>query len=108
MITLARNDLIKSVTDEEGEIPTEILNNIASSYELQKENTLEKNVRDHIQNTIKKNNEQYLEKIEKNTTSDVPPAPPSSPIRLTELLTDQTSVVRRSKRLKDKKPYDKE
>ena len=40
--------------------------------------------------------------------SDVPAAPPSSPIRLTELLTDQTDVVRRSKRLKDKKPYDKE
>ena len=60
MITTARNDLIKSVTDEEGEIPTQILNNIASTYKLQKENTPEKNGRDHIQSTIKKNNEQYL------------------------------------------------
>ena len=109
LITTARNDLIKSITgDDDDEIPTEVLNNIASSYELQKEDVSEKNLRDHIQSTIKKNNEQYLEKTEKNTLSDVPPAPPSSPIRLTELLTDETGVVRRSKRLKDKKPYDKE
>ena len=100
LITTARNDLIKSITDEDGEIPTEALNNITSSYELQQETTPEKNVRDHIQNTIKKNNEQYLEKIEKEPLSEVlvPPAPPSSPVRLTELLTDETGAIRRSKR----------
>ena len=110
LITTARNDLIKSITDEDGEVPTEVINNITSSYELQQETTPEKNVRDHIQNTIKKNNEQYLEKIEKEPLSEVPvpPAPPSSPVRLTELLTDETGAIRRSKRLKDKKPYDKE
>ena len=60
LITIARNDLIKSITDEEGEVPTDVLNNITSSYELQQEATPEKNVRDHIQSTIKKNNKQYL------------------------------------------------
>ena len=42
LITTARNDLIKSITDEEGEIPTEVLNNITSSYELQQETKPEK------------------------------------------------------------------
>ena len=42
LITTARNDLIKSITDEEGEAPTEVLNNVASSYELQQESTPEK------------------------------------------------------------------
>ena len=109
-ITTARNDLIKSISDEDGEVPTEVINNITSSYELQQETTTEKNVRDHIQNTIRKNNEQYLEKIEKEPLSEVPvpSAPPSSPVRLNELLTDETGAIRRSKRLKDKKPYDKE
>ena len=60
LITTARNDLIKSITDEEGDVPTDVLNNITSSYELQQETTPEKNVRDHIQSTIKKNNKQYL------------------------------------------------
>ena len=48
LITAARNDLIKSVTNEEGEIPTEVLNNITSSYKLRQESSSEKNVRDHI------------------------------------------------------------
>ena len=34
LITIARNDLIKSITDEEGEVLTDVLNNITSSYEL--------------------------------------------------------------------------
>ena len=105
LITTARNDLIKSITDEEGEVPTDVLNNITSSYELQQETTPEKNVRDHIQSTIKKNNEQYLERIKKPLSEihSQPPLALSSPVRLTELLTDET---RRSKHLK--KPYDKE
>ena len=107
LITTARNDLIKSITDEDGEVPTEVINNITSSYELQQETTPEKNVRDHIQNTIKKNNEQYLEKKPLPEAS-APPASTSSSVRLTELLTDETGAIRRSKRLKDKKPYDKE
>ena len=60
LITTARNDLIKSITDKDAEVTTDVLNNITSSYELQHETTPEKNVRDHIQKTIKKDNEQYL------------------------------------------------
>ena len=55
LITTARNDLIKSVTDAKGEIPTEVFNNITSSLELQEETKSEKDVRKHIETTIKKN-----------------------------------------------------
>ena len=54
LITTVRNDLIKSVTDAEGEIPTEVFNNITSSLELQEETKSEKDVRKHIETTIKK------------------------------------------------------
>ena len=108
LITTARNDLIKSVTDAEGEIPTEVFNNITSSLELQEESKSEKDVRKHIQTTIKKNNEQYLEKNkEKKPISEEAQQSSAESIKLTNILTDQTGVVRRSKRLNDKKPYDK-
>ena len=42
LITTARNDLIKSVTGVEGEIPTEVLNNITSSFKLQQESKTKK------------------------------------------------------------------
>ena len=99
LITTARNDLIKSVTDEAGEIPTEVLNNIASIYELQHESLPQKDVRDHIQSTIKKNNEQYLEKVRKSPSKNPLAIKTSSPIRLTDLIRDKEDC---------KKPYDKE
>ena len=99
LITTARDDLIKSVTDEVGEIPTEVLNNIASSYELQQESLPQKDVRDHIQSTIKKNNEQYLEKVRKSPSKNPLAIKTSSPIRLTNLIRDKEHR---------KKPYDKE
>ena len=108
LITTARNDLIKSVTGEGGEVPTEVFNNITSSYELQQETNSEKNVRGHIQDTIKKNNEHLEKTVAKELISEegiITVAQPTSPlqIKLTEILTDQTNVFKRSKRLKEKK-----
>ena len=102
LITTARNDLIKSITDEEGEVPMEVLNNVASSYELQQKSTPEKNIRDHVQTTIKKNNKQYLEKTKK-PLSKIPRAiKTTSPVKLTDLITgDETKKHQ-------KKPYDRE
>ena len=105
--------MIKSVIGDGGEVLTEVFNNITSSYELQQETNSEKNVRGHTQDTIKKNNEQYLEKtaakelISEEATIDVtqPTSPPQ--IKLTEILTNQANVFKRLKRLKEKKPYDK-
>ena len=75
---------------------------------IREETKSEKDVRKHIETTIKKKNEQYLEKnIEKKSISEEAQQSSAESIKLTDILTDQTGVVRRSKRLNDKKPYDK-
>ena len=53
LITSARNDLIKSVIDVEGEIPADDFNNITSSFELEEEDKTERSLREHVQSTIK-------------------------------------------------------
>ena len=67
-------------------------------------------MREHIQNTIKNNNDQYLEKTKPQAILEeliiaVDVAESSTPIRLTDILTDQTIALKRSKRLKEKKPH---
>ena len=107
LITTARNDLIKSVTDAKGEIPTEVFNNITSSLELQEETKSEKDARKHIQTTIKKITSNTLKKIKKKKSiSEQAQQSSAESIKLIDILTDETVVVRRSKRLNDKKPYD--
>ena len=107
LITTVRTDLIKSVTDAEGEIPTEVFNNITSSLELQEETKSEKDVRKHIQTTIKKITSNTLKKIKKKKSiSEQAQQSSAESIKLIDILTDQTGIVRRSKRLNDKKPYD--
>ena len=54
LVTSARNDLIKSVIDAEGEIPADVFNNITSSFELEEKDKTERSVREHVQSTIKK------------------------------------------------------
>ena len=54
LIKNARNDLMKSVIDAEGEIPADIFNNITSSFELEEEDKTERSVREHVQSSIKK------------------------------------------------------
>ena len=110
LITNARNDLIKSVIDAEGEIPADIFNNITSSFELEEEDKTEGSVREHVQSTIKNNNEQYLKTTKSSEkasiSKEVATASSDSP-KLTDIISDQMSVVRRSKRLAEKKPYDR-
>ena len=67
-----RQELIKSVTDSEREIPTDVLNNIATTYQLEIEGKEKKDVRKHVENTIKKDNKQYLEKL--RSSSKIPRA----------------------------------
>ena len=59
-VTKTRNDLIESVTDQEGEIPMEVINNVTSSYQVQKETPVKKSVRRHIRESIKDMNQQYF------------------------------------------------
>ena len=66
-------------------------------------------MREHIQSTIKKNIEQYLEKTKEKPVSDeiVAQSSSSESVKLTDVLTVQTTAVRRSRHLNEKKPYDK-
>ena len=57
-VTKARNDLIESVTDQKGVIPMEVINNVTSSYRVQKETPVKKSVRRHIRESIKDMNQQ--------------------------------------------------
>ena len=72
LVTKARNDLVKSITDYEGETPVEVINNITASYK--KENPFTKSVFKHVKESIKDRNQQYFKqkkptlnkKIDKN------------------------------------------
>ena len=58
LVTEVRNDLVKSVTDYEGETPMEVINNITSSYK--QEDSIKKSVRKHVKESIKDKNQQYF------------------------------------------------
>ena len=56
VVTKARNDLVKSVSDYDGEIPTEVINNITSSFK--QNDPVNKSVRKHVKDSIKDRNQQ--------------------------------------------------
>ena len=95
-VTEARNELIKSITGEEGETSIDILNNVASSFDLQQEVQQKKDVRKHVQETIKKDNTQCIGKSKKSSSVTLRVSPKKSPKKLTDLIIER------------KKPYDKE
>ena len=73
LVTKARNHLVKSITDYEGETPMEVINNVTASYK--RENPVTKSVFKHVKESIKDRNQQYFKqkmptvnkKIEKST-----------------------------------------
>ena len=73
VVTKARKDLVKSITDYEGETPIEVINNITSSYKEEK--PIKKSVSKHVKQSIKYKNQQHFKqkkptitKKEKNIT----------------------------------------
>ena len=56
LVTKARNDLVKSITDYEGETPMEVINNVTASYK--RENPVTKSVFKHVKESIKDRNQQ--------------------------------------------------
>ena len=58
VVTKARNDLVKSVSDYDGEIPTEVINNVTSSFK--QNDPVNKSVRKHVKDSIKDRNQQYF------------------------------------------------
>ena len=106
-----RKDLINSLYDIEGEKAVDVLNNIVGSFETEEKE--EEEIRfdqslSDINETIKKDNQQFLTKTKETTSEktffEIPATPASSPTSNT--LTNLFS--RRSKqRLVNKKPCDK-
>ena len=86
VVTKARNDLVKSVSDYDGEIPTEVINNITSSF---KENNdpVKRSVRKHVKDSIKDRNQQYFKQrkppsiVKRKTTAAAKPQ-----IKITDLV----------------------
>ena len=58
VVTKARNDLVKSVSDYDGEIPTEVINNITFSFK--QNDPVNRSVRKHVKDSIKDRNQQYF------------------------------------------------
>ena len=58
VVTKARNDLVKSVSDYDGEIPTEVINNITSSFK--QNDPVNRSVRKHVKDSIKDRNQRYF------------------------------------------------
>ena len=79
VVTKARNDLVKSVSDYDGEVPTDVINNITSSFK--QNDPVNKSVRKHVKESIKDRNQQYFKQrkppslVKKNTKTVRPPQP---------------------------------
>ena len=58
VVTKARNDLVKSVSDYDGEVPTDVINNITSSFK--QNDPVNRSVRKHVKESIKDRNQQYF------------------------------------------------
>ena len=58
VVTKARNDLVKSVSDYDGEIPTKVINNVTSSFK--QNDPVNRSVRKHVKDSIKDRNQQYF------------------------------------------------
>ena len=83
VVTKARNDLVKSVSDYDGEVPTEVINNITSSFK--QNDPVNRSVRKHVKESIKDRNQQYFKQkkppVLKRNTKTIKPQ-----IKITDLV----------------------
>ena len=87
VVTKARNDLVKSVSDYDGEIPTEVINNITSSFK--QNDPVNKSVRKHVKDSIKDRNQQYFKQRK-------PPAKVNSKVKTIKPQIKITDIVNRN------------
>ena len=109
IIINSAKDLINSVFDTDGEIAADVLNNILTNIETD-ENRINENLKDHVKNMIKKDNQQFLTATktnEKNVLEDTETSSSANLPTLTDVISNEKTVIRRSKRLaeKDKKNH---
>ena len=87
VVTKARNDLVKSVSDYDGEIPTEVINNITSSFK--QNDPVNKSVRKHVKDSIKDRNQQYFKQRK-------PPAKVNTKVKTIKPQLKITDIVNRN------------
>ena len=87
VVTKPRNDLVKSVSDYDGEIPTEVINNITSSFK--QNDPVNKSVRKHVKDSIKDRNQQYFKQRK-------PPAKVNTKVKTIKPQIKITDIVNRN------------
>ena len=93
LVTEARNDLLKSVTDYEGEIPMEVINNVTSSYQ---ETPVKKSVRRHIKESIKDRNQQYFKQRKPSVNYKVRERNTKPQLKITDIVNRNIPTLNRS------------
>ena len=96
LVTEARNDLVKSVTDYEGEIPMEVINNVTSSYQVQKETHVKKSVRKHVKESIKDMNQQYFKQKKPSLNYKTKEKSTKPKIKITDIVNRNIPTLNRS------------
>ena len=93
VVTKTRNELVKSVTDYEGEVPTEVINNITNSY--RQNDPVNKSVRKHVKESIKDKNQQYF-KQKRPPTVNVKVKNVKPQLKLTDIVNKNRNISRSS------------
>ena len=92
VVTKARNDLVKSITDYNGDNPMDVINNVAGSYQNEQK-PIAKSVLKHVRESIKDRNQQYF-KQRKPTVNRKIEKPPKPKLKITDIV--NRDLLRRS------------
>ena len=88
VVAKARKDLVESITDYDGEIPTEVINNINSSFK--QIDPVKRSVRKFVKESIKNRNQQYFKQpppsVRKKTSSSSSSISSKPQIKITDLV----------------------
>ena len=84
-ITKARNDLVKSVNDYDGELPSDVMNNVISSFK--QTDPVNRSVRKHVKETIKDRNQQYFKQRKPPSKTEKKPSRSFKPqVKITDIV----------------------
>ena len=112
-MAVARKELFNSLLNADGQIAADIvqdLSNVRISYTRTEDKNAKHDFAEHVKSTIKKNNDDYLPTIKTTDNSSNEAAATSFLVEfptLTEIIRSPPGkfIIRRSKRLAEKKPY---
>ena len=84
-ITKAGNDLVKSVNDYDGELPSDVINNVISSFK--QTDPVNRSVRKHVKETIKDRNQQYFKQRKPPSKTEKKPSRSFKPqVKITDIV----------------------